>query len=86
MGRRYAAVLGLLAFSVTIARGIAANGTCESVLGQAIAALFVFMLLGGIAGWLAERAIDDDIRSRLSAELAAQSTSTTKPPAAARRK
>ncbi len=85
MSRRYAAVLGLLAFATILARGIGAGGAWESVLSQAIAALVVFAIIGGIVGWLAERMIDDAIRSRLSAELAAKPAATNKPPAAARR-
>jgi hypothetical protein len=89
MGRRYAAVLGLLAFATMLARGIADGGAWNAVLGPAIAALVVFATLGGTAGWLAEQMIDDDIRRRLSAELAARSASNAKPPksqAAAQRK
>lgn len=86
MGRRYAAVLGLLSYAVMLVRGIAAGGAWESTVGQAIVCLVIFACLGGVIGWLAERIIDDAIRSRLSAELAARPGSPTNPAAAPRRK
>jgi hypothetical protein len=87
MGRRYAAVLGLLSFTAMLVRGIAGGGAWESTLGQAIAVLLAFTILGGIAGWLAERIIDDAIRSRLNTEFAARpAASATNPPTAPRRK
>ncbi|HZZ29442.1 MAG TPA: hypothetical protein VFE46_15700 [Pirellulales bacterium] len=86
MGRRYAAVLGMLAFAAILARGMVAGGAWDSVLSQAIAALFAFAVVGGITGWLAERMIDDSLRSQLNAELGAKPASNVKPSTAARQK
>jgi outer membrane lipoprotein SlyB len=70
MVRRYAAALGLLAFATILLRGIAAGGAWNSTLGQALAGLVIFTLVGAVAGAMAETMIDDAIRARLRAEVA----------------
>jgi hypothetical protein len=78
MARRFAAVLGLLAFAATCVRGMAVGGTCESTLGYAIAFLFVFTMLGGVAGQLAEGIVTEAIRSRLATEITNQPNASVK--------
>jgi hypothetical protein len=70
MGRRYACVLGLLAFSAVLFRGIMAGGSWDSTLSFAIVCLCGFAFIGGIAGILAEGIVDDSIRGQLTSEIA----------------
>jgi outer membrane lipoprotein SlyB len=70
MGRRYAAVLGLLAFAAVLVRGTLAGGALESTLGHAIFCLLVFTILGAIIGRVAQWIVEDAIRAQLTVELA----------------
>ena len=69
MGRAYAGVLGPLAFAIVLARGVLAESGLESTLATACVALFGFAALGWIAGLLAERFVEESVRSRFQAML-----------------
>jgi hypothetical protein len=69
MIRRSAAVLGLLGFAAILVRGIVAGAAWESTIGYAIAVLFAYTLVGGLAGWAAEIIVDNAIRTRLNTPL-----------------
>jgi len=71
MGRSYAGVLGLLAFLTEIARGVSRSAGNESTVTTAVAALFVFAAVGFVLGELAGWIVNDAVRSRLAAEIAA---------------
>ena len=71
MGRSYGGILGLVAFLTVIARGWVRGGGAEPTIFAAWLGLLAFMPLGCIAGWLAERTVEESIRSKLAAELAA---------------
>jgi hypothetical protein len=81
MGRRYAAVLGLLAFAAVLVRGTIAGGALESTLGHAILCLMVFTILGAILGRVAQWIVEDAIRAQLTAELAERQESPGTRPA-----
>jgi hypothetical protein len=72
VGRSYGGVLGLLAFLTVVARGWVRGGGAEPTLFAAFLGLLAFMPLGCIVGWLAERTVEESIRSKLAAELAAR--------------
>ena len=78
MGRSYAGILGPLAFVTEIARGVLRSAGTESTVMTAVAALFVFAFVGFVLGELAGWIVNDAVRSRLAAEIAA-----AKPKAAA---
>ena len=71
MGRSYAGILGPLAFLTEIARGASRSAGTESTVMTAVAALFVFAFVGFVLGELAGWIVNDSIRSRLAAEIAA---------------
>ncbi len=71
MGRAYAGILGPLAFALAIARGALSGGGVEGTLPAASAALFVFALVGYLAGSLAEFLIRDTVKSRFEQAMAA---------------
>jgi hypothetical protein len=53
-----------------LARGLLASGGLESTIATACVALFGFAALGWIAGQLAERFVQESVRSRFQAALA----------------
>ncbi len=57
MVRRAMAVLGLLAFTITILGGLAGGNRVEFILPRALWAMGLFCFLGWIIGWCAERVI-----------------------------
>jgi hypothetical protein len=71
MCRTYAGVLGTLAFSTMLVRCLLKSVSIEATVGQAIACLIVFAVIGAIAGRLAGWIVDESVRSRLAAEMAA---------------
>ncbi len=57
MVRRAMAVLGLLAFTITILGGLAGGNRVEFILPRALWAMGLFCLMGWIVGWCAERVV-----------------------------
>ncbi len=76
----YAGVLGLLAFLTCVVRGLMHGESPSSVLVLACLSLAVFALIGSIFGWLASKAVEDSVRGRLQAELAAEPTARSNAP------
>jgi hypothetical protein len=74
---RYAGILGPLALLVSLAHGAIHAHRCESMLLVGWLSLVAFAVVGGVLGWLAERAVEDSVRSQVEAELAAE---TNTPP------
>jgi hypothetical protein len=72
VARIYAGILGSLAFLTSLGRGIAHGSQTESVLITAWCSLLVFAPLGYVIGWVAERIVQDSVRSRISDELDAR--------------
>ena len=70
MGRTYAGILGALAMSVVIGRGLMAAGDVEATLATATLALAAFAILGAILGHLAQNTIDESVRTQLEQQLA----------------
>jgi len=69
---RYAGILGLLAFLTSSARGLIHGGEVQSILLAAWLSLLVFAAVGGVVGWIAERAVEESVRSRIKDALAAE--------------
>jgi len=76
--RIYAGTLGLLAFLATLTRGLRVSHGIETVLGAACASLAIFAALGWAVGGCARWIVEDAVRQRLAAEVAAQEP--TQPP------
>jgi hypothetical protein len=79
MARRYAAVLGLLAFTAVLIQAVAADAAWTPTLSRAIAYLIVFTIVGASIGWVAELIIDDTLQSIISEEIALQQANGTNP-------
>lgn len=71
MGRHYAAVLGCLAFTVMVARGIVHGGGVVGTIEMALWSLAGFAILGFVAGNLGDFIVAEAVRSRFEAEIKA---------------
>jgi hypothetical protein len=67
----YAGILGPLAFLTSLARGALHGGGTQSVLWTAWCSLLVFAAVGYLVGWVAGITVEESVRGRISAELAA---------------
>ena len=72
MGRTYAAILGPLAFAAMLLRGWRHGWPAESTLLAAWLGLVMMAGVGLIAGRLAGWIVDESVRGRMMAEMAAQ--------------
>lgn len=68
MARIYAGVLGPLALLVCLARGAIHAWDAQTAVLYAWISLWGFAALGAVLGWLAGRIVEDDLRTRISAE------------------
>ena len=76
MGRKYAGVLGFLAFLTVVGRGLIKGGSLESTLQIAILMMFALAIVGYIVGELAAWVVEESVRSQLASELAEHSAET----------
>jgi hypothetical protein len=84
MGRTYAGSLGLLACGITLIRGLVQGASSEATILTACGGLFLFALVGYVAGELAELFVRESVRTQFQAALAEweRTTSEQKPLAA----
>jgi hypothetical protein len=73
VGRKYAGVLGPLAFWTVTMRGLAHQAGVEPTLFSASLYLFVFGGIGFVIGELANWIVVESVQDRIVAELAARS-------------
>ncbi len=59
MVRICGACTALLAFSVTILRGLSVNNPTETILTRAICSLVIFLVIGSAVGWIGQTVVDD---------------------------
>lgn len=71
MARTFAGALGLIAWITTLAVGWLSGGGIEQILFRAWCWLWVYAVLGALAGMAANSIVDDAIRTRIRDELAA---------------
>ena len=69
MARIYCGILGLLSFLTTLARGWIHGGDAESILRTAWLNLLLFVVIGLVIGWIAERIVEESVNARLAGEL-----------------
>jgi hypothetical protein len=69
MGRRYAGILGLLAFAMVLVHGVLNGGGAEATLLRACGSMAVMAVvgatIGGLAGWI----VADSVRAQLIRQL-----------------
>ena len=79
MGRTYGGVLGLLAFLVTIARGLIHHGSLSSTITQALVAMFIFAGIGFVLGQMAAQTVAGALRTQFLAESERLRTAGSEP-------
>lgn len=72
MERTYAAYLGLVAFVAAIVDGWLHGSSISSMLWHAWFSLLAFVIVGFLAGLIAGWMVDEAIRGRVAAEMAAR--------------
>ncbi len=77
MAQIYAGILGPLAFVTAIVRGMIHGGGADEVLPGAWCCLLLFAVAGAILGLVGEWVVEDAVRTKIRAELAAQETAAT---------
>ena len=77
MAHVYAGILGPLAFLTVVARGFIHGGGPMSTLFTAWCGLLAFSAIGYVVGRLAAWIVEDSVRSRIAAELAAEEAAAT---------
>ncbi len=70
MARTYAGSLGLLACGITLTRGLIHQASTESTILAACGGLFLFALVGFVAGQLAELFVRESVTTQFKAALA----------------
>ena len=71
MARRYAGILGTLAFSLTVFLGLLRGAGAESTLFSAITSLVTFAVVGAAIGAWAGWIVNDSVQTQLANELTA---------------
>jgi len=70
MHRRYALSLSTIAFALVVCRGAFRGEIVSDVLPEAIIALVIFAILGGISGAIADHLVKQDTESRYRQRVA----------------
>lgn len=70
MQRRFALVLGTIAFALVISRAVLRGELATEALPQAIIALMMFAAMGSGFGWIAEYLVRQDTETRYRAKVA----------------
>lgn len=84
MARIYAGILGPLAFLTVLAHGTIHAWRIDTILLTAWWSLLLFAAMGGVAGWMGGRIVEDSVETALSGELARQQPpANPEPPAPA---
>ncbi|MHB1034023.1 MAG: hypothetical protein ACYC35_11720 [Pirellulales bacterium] len=78
MARLYAGILGFLAFSAVVARGVLHGKATEFTLFYAWLSLLALAVVGYVAGRLAEWTVEESVKTEVAIELAAVPRSTEK--------
>lgn len=71
MGREYGGVLGFLAFTTVMARGLVGGGGFDDSVQQALIMMFAFAGAGFLIGNIAEQTVRESVLSALDTEFAA---------------
>lgn len=70
MARAYSGVLGTIALSFVIARGLVLGTSPDDILSQCLVVFAAFALLGYCIGYLAEQTISESVENRFRSEMA----------------
>jgi hypothetical protein len=77
MGRTYAGILGPLAFTVILARGVIGGSGAEATLTIATSCLFLFAAIGFVVGQIADSIVFQAVKVKFDEELKIREEETT---------
>ncbi len=77
MAATYAGILGSLATTVLFVRSVKDGGAAEPTMLASVLGLVAFAVIGYVVGHLAHRAIEESVRQKFEAELAAVAAKQT---------
>ena len=69
MGQTYAGILGSIACTMVLARGVIAGGGLSETVKMACLALFGFAALGWIVGQIASHLVQESVRSQFQTAM-----------------
>ncbi|MEX2187809.1 MAG: hypothetical protein WD875_13475 [Pirellulales bacterium] len=72
MGRKYAGVLGCLAFATVVLHGAIHHAGVEATIWRAVGMLMGFGVFGFLVGAVAQDVVEESVRARMAQELAAR--------------
>lgn len=70
MARAYSGVLGTIALSLTITRGLVVGMLPNDILTQSLVVFLAFSLLGFWIGYMAEQTVNESVENRFRDEMA----------------
>ena len=72
MGPSYAGILGPIAFTTVLARGLLTGSSADALLIPAFVSLIAFAAIGYVAGSLADRVVLESVKQKFDLELSNQ--------------
>lgn len=78
MARAYSSVLGCMALSLAIMRGVFIGQPPDEILTQALFVLFTFICVGFCIGYAAEKTVYESVEKRFREEMARLSDTNAK--------
>lgn len=70
MARAYSGILGVIALSLVIMRGLVLGMLPNEILGQALVVLGLFAFMGYAIGFAAEKTVSESVENRFRSEMA----------------
>ncbi len=62
ISRSFAGVLAIVAFLVTLCRGVSQSHAASDAIANALMAMAVFAVIGKLIGWIAERSLEESVK------------------------
>jgi hypothetical protein len=80
MARAYSGVLGAIALSLTIMRGLVLGTLPNEILSQCLVVFFGFAFIGYWIGFTAEKTVSESVENRFRSEMASLQSAAANPP------
>lgn len=79
MARAYSGVLGVIALSLTITRGLVLGMLPNEILSQCLVVFFAFAFMGYWIGFMAEKTVSESVENRFRSEMASLQSAAANP-------
>lgn len=71
MARTYSAILALIGMTVVLLRGLKSGAGIDGTIANGVFWMFVLGAIGMVVGFIAAQTVDESVRNKIEAELAA---------------